>query len=762
VARSSNPLQRGDITVQAADTGDRLRAPTTNQALQLAQSLTDLQPSVRDAVEVYSAKEREKQTALARKAAIEASGMKLADAVREGKIAPTQNPWFMQAYAREGAAIRAQDAFAKLQLDSTSWSTRNDPAAFEKQWREGVANISQEFTGKDEAEGLLPVQAQATQQALASNVASNAQRIVQERVVNLTALSSHALQQAAAANGGTLTAEQAQAALAPAKQQWDVTGGDAGTWAKMVTGAITTTAYALKDPHMIDLMKAFGEDGSLAVDPSATFGERAEAPTSPTFTGNRDWAAATTGPALRAPTGQLPAQGRITSAFGAREAPVKGASTLHNGIDIAVPVGTPVVAPASGTVTEVGNNAKSGNFIRVDHGGGVVSSYAHLSAANVQVGQTIEAGAMLAKSGATGTVSGPNLHWVVRKDGKAVDPATFNFHGLPPIARPGAASPTGNELSPDILGDNPPPSDPAAQQAIPQVPLAQPPIVSKAPSLYDTAGVADAAESDRYRITQAVDNEASDRLRNIHAQVALRGNQGYTDLMNAHGADIMLGNLQPAQMLAELAKAHYSPVEAAEAIKQVHEAVSSTLSVANARLTARTLDPREAKATMDLHLEGLKNGYSADYEARVGAEVLAGRITGEDGERMVAQSVSTTRTKDAEARAEKAQQRAEANLSGREGITVQTYAQLKQAGSGAAALLATSLGKATGRPIDPKITATWATQINQIQLSYITAHPGDFEGARQAGRQAAADLLRQQIARRKRAQQAKPAANPRG
>lgn len=124
----------------------------------------------------------------------------------------------------------------------------------------------------------------------------------------------------------------------------------------------------------------------------------------------------------------LPVEGRITSGFGQRKAPKAGASTNHGGIDIAAPIGTPVLAPAGGTVSNVGRgHAKRGNWVEIDHGDGHTTRYLHLSGFNVKPGQTVERGDLFARVGKTGNVTGPHLHWSVYRNGKPVDPRSAKF-----------------------------------------------------------------------------------------------------------------------------------------------------------------------------------------------------------------------------------------------------------------------------------------------------------------------------------------------
>ena len=112
----------------------------------------------------------------------------------------------------------------------------------------------------------------------------------------------------------------------------------------------------------------------------------------------------------------------ISSLFGPRAQPVAGASTEHQGIDYAVPVGTAVLAAGDGTVTFAGQQSGFGNTVIINNGNGVTTLYGHLSSINVSVGQTVSDGDPIALSGATGTVSGPNLHFGVYQNGVAVDP----------------------------------------------------------------------------------------------------------------------------------------------------------------------------------------------------------------------------------------------------------------------------------------------------------------------------------------------------
>lgn len=120
-----------------------------------------------------------------------------------------------------------------------------------------------------------------------------------------------------------------------------------------------------------------------------------------------------------------PGNNRITSYFGTRTSPTAGASSNHKGIDIACNTGDSIVAAAAGTVIVSTYNYAEGNYICIDHGGGVVTVYMHNSALLVSVGEAVVAGQQIAQAGSTGYSTGPHLHFGVRIDGTYVDPLGY-------------------------------------------------------------------------------------------------------------------------------------------------------------------------------------------------------------------------------------------------------------------------------------------------------------------------------------------------
>lgn len=117
--------------------------------------------------------------------------------------------------------------------------------------------------------------------------------------------------------------------------------------------------------------------------------------------------------------------GRISSYFGKRKAPTKGASTYHKGVDWATPTGTAVVASCGGTVSKAGWASGYGYVVYIDHSDGRQTRYAHNSKVLVKVGQQVKQGEKIALSGSTGVSSGPHVHFEILINGKQVDPLKY-------------------------------------------------------------------------------------------------------------------------------------------------------------------------------------------------------------------------------------------------------------------------------------------------------------------------------------------------
>jgi len=123
----------------------------------------------------------------------------------------------------------------------------------------------------------------------------------------------------------------------------------------------------------------------------------------------------------------MPASGQVTSRFGWRSSPWGGSGTdWHPGIDIANDYGTPIYAAADGYVVFSGwNGGGYGKLIQIDHGNGIETLYGHNSVNLVQEGDSVKKGQVIGYMGSTGYSTGPHVHYEVRVNGMAVDPAKF-------------------------------------------------------------------------------------------------------------------------------------------------------------------------------------------------------------------------------------------------------------------------------------------------------------------------------------------------
>lgn len=120
-----------------------------------------------------------------------------------------------------------------------------------------------------------------------------------------------------------------------------------------------------------------------------------------------------------------PRDSRVTSTFGSGREFNGTVTSRHMGTDYAGAVGAPVRAPNRGVVRLVESFFLGGNVVYLDHGAGIVTAYLHLSRQAVAVGDTVNAGDVIGEVGATGRVTGPHLHWIVRYGGVTVDPASL-------------------------------------------------------------------------------------------------------------------------------------------------------------------------------------------------------------------------------------------------------------------------------------------------------------------------------------------------
>ena len=131
-------------------------------------------------------------------------------------------------------------------------------------------------------------------------------------------------------------------------------------------------------------------------------------------------------PMAQSPAVMAPVDAKISVPFGTRVDRKTGHINFHEGVDFAVPSGTPVRAPADGVVTSAKTKWGYGKVVEIDHGNGFKTRLAHLDAQRVAVGDHVKAGQTVAISGDSGILAGagPHLHFEMWKNGKAIDPAT--------------------------------------------------------------------------------------------------------------------------------------------------------------------------------------------------------------------------------------------------------------------------------------------------------------------------------------------------
>jgi murein DD-endopeptidase MepM/ murein hydrolase activator NlpD len=117
--------------------------------------------------------------------------------------------------------------------------------------------------------------------------------------------------------------------------------------------------------------------------------------------------------------------GYNSSSFGRRVDPFTGRTAFHEGLDFTAAVGTPIYAAAGGVVTVSEHMPDYGKIIKISHGSGLETRYAHASELLVKVGEVVKKGQVIAKVGSTGRSTGPHLHFEVRRDGAPLDPRKF-------------------------------------------------------------------------------------------------------------------------------------------------------------------------------------------------------------------------------------------------------------------------------------------------------------------------------------------------
>lgn len=144
------------------------------------------------------------------------------------------------------------------------------------------------------------------------------------------------------------------------------------------------------------------------------------------------FAASAIGQPRSAAVGQ-PVAGRLTSGYGLRRHPILGYTRMHAGIDFGAAYGSPIYAVAEGMVAIAGRHGGHGNYVRLEHGGGLGTGYAHMSRIAVSPGTRVHAGQVIGYVGSTGLSTGPHLHFEAYRGGRTVNPAGITVTARPQI-----------------------------------------------------------------------------------------------------------------------------------------------------------------------------------------------------------------------------------------------------------------------------------------------------------------------------------------
>jgi hypothetical protein len=122
-----------------------------------------------------------------------------------------------------------------------------------------------------------------------------------------------------------------------------------------------------------------------------------------------------------------PVQGRMSSGFGMRRHPILGYTRMHAGIDFAAAYGSPIYAATDGVVSYAGRHGGHGNYVRLEHGSGLATGYAHMSRIAARYGQRVRQGQVIGYVGSSGLSTGPHLHYELYRSGRTINPLSVKF-----------------------------------------------------------------------------------------------------------------------------------------------------------------------------------------------------------------------------------------------------------------------------------------------------------------------------------------------
>lgn len=221
----------------------------------LSTALAQTSPELHDFTQELATQGQAAAEAKAKAAALSNSGEAFADAVREGKLEPTQNPWFMRAYNRNAAELSSRSQVTALIDQSQSWAERANPAQYQAKLDQALGQIAQGYTGIDQQKGFQLGGEPIAQQALATNEEYAVQNIHAKAIADTGSLTQLAVTDTLKANPNA-TPQQIFDAMEPMHKQWVGTGNTEQTWKELAFGAITGAAQTNLDPSILAFAKA--------------------------------------------------------------------------------------------------------------------------------------------------------------------------------------------------------------------------------------------------------------------------------------------------------------------------------------------------------------------------------------------------------------------------------------------------------------------------------------------------------------------------
>lgn len=254
-------MARQPIVVSARPVAGISTAPEDNDALRLSRSLAGFNEQANALIQGTLGRMQVKAETKAQADALRGQGLEFAEAVRQGIIEPTQNPWYITAYNQESAALSIRSDLTALQTDALTWEERSDPQAFQARWAQESGDLVGAFSSDAQVNGAAPVVREITSQVINSNIAQNVQRIREERTSNMSQLLAERIGSVNTRLGGNATGEQVFGSIEDLRSNWINTGGTDLEFDELITSAVTTAAYGSRDSDLLDVLRHDRGDG---------------------------------------------------------------------------------------------------------------------------------------------------------------------------------------------------------------------------------------------------------------------------------------------------------------------------------------------------------------------------------------------------------------------------------------------------------------------------------------------------------------------